>query len=87
VEKVSLENAALVFEEAVPVKKYSLGSSDLRGLVDPKLKIISITRQTELLSINRPTLYYKKRQVRLDEERALIARIQELYSKVSILWL
>jgi putative transposase len=26
-------------------------------------------------------LYYKKRQVRLDEEKALIARIQELYSE------
>jgi putative transposase len=112
--KQFLENAPLVFEEAVPVKKYkeqvrekekqiedlqkalgkatierdwilkkvkSLGSSDLRGLVDPKLKIMSITRQTELLGINRPTLYYKKRQVRLDEEKALIARIQELYSE------
>jgi len=112
--KQFLENAPLVFEEAVPVKKYkeqvrekekqiedlqkalgkatierdwilkkvkSLGSSDLRGLVDPKLKIMSITRQTELLGINRPTLYYKKRQVRLDEEKALIVRIQELYSE------
>ena len=26
-------------------------------------------------------MYYKKRQVRLDEEKALITRIQELYSE------
>jgi putative transposase len=112
--KQFLENASLVFEEAVPVKKYkeqvrekekqiedlqkalgkatierdwilkkvkSLGLSDLRGLVDPKLETISITRQTGLLGINRSTLYYKKRQVRLDEEKALITRMQELYSE------
>lgn len=110
--KQFLENASLVFEEAVPVKKYkekinedariieelqkalgkatierdwilkkvkSLGLNDLKGLVDPKLNI-SITRQTELLGINRPSLYYKKKQGLSEEDKIAMARIQEIYS-------
>ena len=52
--------------------------SNLKGLVDSKLNI-SITRQTELLGINRPSLYYKKRQSSLEEDKAVMARIQEIY--------
>ncbi|OSS42516.1 Mobile element protein [Desulfurella amilsii] len=108
-----LENAHLVFEEAVPVKKFrekinedariiedlqkalgkatierdwilkkvkSLGSNN-KSLVDPKLKIISITRQSELIGINRSALYYKKRNMAFESDKILMAKIADIYSQ------
>ncbi len=42
------------------VKKLkSLGSSNKRALVEPKLTTLSMTRQCELLGIHRSSLYYR----------------------------
>jgi len=55
-------------------KLNSLGLSNKKSLVEPKLKEISITRQCELLLLNRTNLYYKPivNQTKLDIKQAII---------------
>ena len=50
---------SVVEKEWLAKKLKSLGLSEKKSLVEPKLKDISVTRQCELLSLNRASLYYK----------------------------
>ncbi len=61
-------------------KVKSLGLNN-KSLVDPKLSIISITRQSELLGINRSILYYKKRNKAFEQDKLLMAKIADIYSQ------
>lgn len=60
-------------------KLRSLGLKTKRGLVESKLKTISITRQCELLSIKRSSLYYKNRPVSNEEDIKIMNAIDEIY--------
>ena len=50
-------------------KLVSLGSSDYTNLIEPKLETLSLSRQCELLKVNRSSLYYKPK---LNEKKELI---------------
>lgn len=50
-------------------KLVSLGSSDHTNLIEPKLETLSLSRQCELLKVNRSSLYYKPK---LNEKKELI---------------
>lgn len=50
-------------------KLVSLGSSDHIELIEPKLETLSISRQCELLKVNRSSLYYEPKR---NENKALI---------------
>jgi putative transposase len=50
-------------------KLVSLGSSDHADLIEPKLETLSISRQCELLKVNRSSLYYEPK---LNEKKELI---------------
>lgn len=60
-------------------KLNSLDLSNKKGLVDPKLKSLSQTRQCELLTINRSTIYYKKKPLGKDNLK-ILNRIDEIYT-------
>jgi putative transposase len=50
---------SIIEKEWLAKKLNSLGLSNKKSLVEPKLKEISITRQCELLLLNRSNLYYE----------------------------
>lgn len=60
-------------------KLKSLDLLNKKGLVDPKLKSLSQTRQCELLTINRSTIYYKKKPLGKDNLK-ILNRIDEIYT-------
>lgn len=60
-------------------KLRSLDLSTRKGVVDPKLKSLSQTRQCELLTINRSTIYYKKKPLGKDNLK-ILNRIDEIYT-------
>lgn len=60
-------------------KLKSLDLSNRKGLVAPKLKSLSQTRQCELLTINRSTIYYKKKPLGKHNLK-ILNRIDEIYT-------
>lgn len=60
-------------------KLVSLDLSDKKDLVDSKLTTLSMTRQTELLEINRTTLYYKPVPFS-DTNLKILNQIDEIYT-------
>ena len=72
-----------VIEKEWALKKLkSLGLNKKRSLVEPKLKELSITRQCELLSLNRSSLYYMKKLNANKEE--LKSKILKIFEEVPI---
>jgi len=65
---------SIIEKEWLAKKLNSLGLSSKKSLVEPKLKDISITRQCELLLLNRSNLYYEPivNQTKLDIKQAII---------------
>jgi len=65
-------------------KLRSLESSTKKGLVDSKLShsSISITRQCDLMGLNRLTLYYKPKPTSKTDLR-IMSRIDEIYTDIS----
>ncbi len=64
------------------VKKLkSLGSSNRRSLVEPKLNTVSMARQCELIGIHRSTLYYKPKGFSQESIR-IMHRIDEIYTEM-----
>ena len=61
-------------------KLNSLGLSNKKSLVDPKLQILSKTRQCELLMISRSTVYYKP-EVMSSYNLSILNRIDEIYTE------
>ena len=60
-------------------KLRSLDLSNRKGLVNPKLKSLSQTRQCELLTINRSTIYYKKKPLG-EHNLKTLNKIDEIYT-------
>jgi putative transposase len=60
-------------------KLNSLGLSNKRSLVDPKLQTLSKARQCELLKISRSTIYYKA-QVMSSYKLSILNRLDEIYT-------
>lgn len=60
-------------------KLSSLGLSNKKSLVDPKLKMISKARQCELLKISRSAMYYKPRIMSF-YNMSILNRIDEVYT-------
>lgn len=61
-------------------KLKSLGLKTKKSLVEPKLKNLSITRQTELLGMNRSTLYYKNKPDISEKDIEIMNAIDEIYT-------
>ncbi len=62
-------------------KLKSLDSSNKRCLVDSKLKSLSLTRQCQLLGLNRSGLYYRAKGVSA-YDLSLMRRIDEIYTEL-----
>lgn len=60
-------------------KLNSLGLSNKKSLVDPKLQMLPKTRQCELLKINRSVVYYKAK-VMSQYNLSILNRIDEIYT-------
>ena len=65
-------------------KLKSLDSSSKRGLVDSKLNNLSLTRQCQLLGLNRSGLYYRPKGISAYDLN-LMRRIDEIYTERSTL--
>lgn len=63
-------------------KLKSLDLSSKKSLVESKLKTISLTRQCELLGLNRSTLYYKPKGIS-EYDLKIMRRIDEIYTDVA----
>lgn len=53
-----------------------------KGLVETELKTIAITRQCELLELNRSTLYYEAKPIS-EADQNIMQRIDEIYTDIS----
>ena len=62
-------------------KLSSLDLSNKKSLVDPKLQVLSKTRQCELLGISRSSVYYKA-EVMSPYNLSILNRIDEIYSNL-----
>ena len=90
IEKLEKENEALaktlgkttIERDWAVGKLKSLDLSSKRGLVDSKLKSLSVTRQCELIGLNRSSLYYRFVGPSL-RDLAIMRRIDEIYTEVS----
>ena len=60
-------------------KLSSLDLSNKKSLVDPKLQVLSKTRQCELLGISRSSVYYKA-EVMSPYNLSILNRIDEIYT-------
>jgi putative transposase len=72
----------LMEKEWVLKKLKSLGLNEKQSLVESKLKTISITRQCELLELNRSSLYYKP--VLNRKEKILKEKINSIFEEIPI---
>ncbi|WP_025209023.1 IS3 family transposase [Hippea sp. KM1] len=72
---------ATIERDWVLKKLKSLGLKTKKSLVEPKLKNLSITRQTELLGMNRSTLYYKNKPEISEEDIEIMNAIDEIYTE------
>ncbi len=60
----------------------SVSLKNRKEIVETELKAIAITRQCELLEINRSTLYYEAKPIK-DEDIKIMNRIDEIYTEIS----
>jgi putative transposase len=87
IEKLKCENDALakklgkttIEKDWLEGKLKSLDLSSKKGLIDSKLKTISVMRQCELLSISRSSYYYKSAPSK-EQDIKIIHRIDEIYT-------
>lgn len=64
------------------VKKLkSLGLSNKKSLVEPKLTTLSLTRQCELIGVHRSSLYYKPKDFSMHDIK-IIHRIDEIFTEM-----
>ena len=63
-------------------KLKSLGLSNKKDLVTPKLKNLSMARQCEIIDLNRSTLYYEPKPIS-DNDLKIMKRIDEIYTDIS----
>lgn len=63
-------------------KLKSLDLSNKKDLVDSKLNEIPMTRQCELIDLNRSTLYYEARPIN-EYDRKVMKRLDEIYTDIS----
>jgi len=63
-------------------KLRSLDLSNKKDLVDSKLTDLSMTRQCELIELNRSTLYYEAKPIK-NEDIKIMNRIDEIYTEIS----
>jgi len=90
IEKLEKENEALAktlgkttIERGWAVGKLkSLDLSSKRSLVDSRLENLSVTRQCEMVGLNRSSLYYRPAGPSL-RDLAIMRRIDEIYTEVS----
>lgn len=67
-----------VEKEWLEKKLKSLGLSDKKAMIEPKLENLSLSQQCTLIGLNRSSIYYKSSEhVRKNEIKAQIARIFE----------
>jgi putative transposase len=68
-------------------KLKSLESSTKKGLVDSKLScsLISITRQCDIMGLNRSTLYHKPKPVSQTDLK-IMTRIDDMYTNISLIY-
>ena len=61
------------------VKKLkSLGLSNKKSLVEPKLTTLSLTRQCELIGVHRSSLYYKPRELSIHDIKIITVSMRYL---------
>lgn len=63
-------------------KLKSLDLSNKKDLVDAKLNEIPMTRQCELIDLNRSTLYYEAKPIN-EYDRKVMKRLDEIYTDIS----
>lgn len=63
-------------------KLKSLDLSNKKDLVDSKLSVIPMTRQCELIDLNRSTLYYKTKPIN-EYDIKVMKRLDEIYTDIS----
>ena len=71
-----------VEKEWLEKKLKSLGLSDKKQLIEPKLDTLSVTRQCTLLDLNRSSFYYKNRENPKKEE--IRAHINQVFEEIPI---
>ena len=71
-----------VEKEWLEKKLKSLGLSDKKELIEPKLDTISLTQQCTLLGLNRSSLYYKNRENLKKKE--IKAHINQVFEDIPI---
>ncbi len=63
-------------------KLKSLDLSNKKDLVDSKLNTVSMTRQCDLIDLNRSTLYYEAKPVS-EVDQKIMNRIDQIYTEIS----
>jgi putative transposase len=63
-------------------KLKSLDLSNKKVLIDSKLNEISMTRQCELIDLNRPILYYEAKPIN-EYDIKVMKRLDEIYTDIS----
>lgn len=67
---------------AVGKLKSSVSLKNKKELVETELNTVTITRQCELLELNRSTLYYEAKPISEDDQKVM-KRIDEIYTDIS----
>ena len=71
-----------VEKEWLEKKLKSLGLSDKKKMIEPELKTVSVSKQCQLLGLNRSSLYYKPK---FNPKKALLkAKIHQIFEDVPI---
>ncbi len=71
-----------VEKEWLEKKLKSLGLSDKKEMIEPELKTVSVSKQCQLLGLNRSSLYYKPK---FNPKKALLkAKIHQIFEDVPI---
>ena len=71
-----------VEKEWLEKKLKSLGSSEKKQLIDPKLSPLPLTQQCALLGLNRSSFYYKKREN--NKKQAIKTQINQIFEDIPI---
>ena len=71
-----------VEKEWLEKKLKSLGSSERKQLIEPKLNTLALTQQCALLGLNRSSLYYKKRET--DKKEEIKTHINQIFKDIPI---
>ena len=71
-----------VEKEWLEKKLKSLGSSERKQLIEPKLNTLALTQQCALLGLNRSSLYYKKTEN--DKKEEIKTQINQIFKNIPI---